>query len=927
MAPEEPEEGELSDDPQPSSSARARGGRDKSSASEASNSPDGPSNIPLPFKPKSRPEPKPAPKSDLSRQRVPRSYDRPPDDYPPYPHNTYDRWPPKERDHSYGEYQRGYSDYYDNDYRDSSRHPRPPDSYPDSGGYERGNWRDDDRNQSSSRSAGPHRLPRRPSPSPEGRKRGDSYRPRSPNLYGDTTSRNDSFYDEGSTRSHHLVSPNLNATEDSSLPPSSSTSYLPQTDGKLRLNFKTSKSTQSLESRSSINVLEPVSEPSTQAPPPPPNDAPPPFPPSENFSQLVINGAPPPPAEEPPPIPPPLIPKNYPPPPAHLANGLNGAHSAVPAASTSAGSIEQPVSAPRLDSSAPTRVPIIKATGTKILRPPEAELSAYNRTFAGVDKLADFELLNKLGEGTFGEVHKARQKATGQLVALKRIIMKNETEGMPITALREIRILKELKHPSVISLVTMIVQRQRGATESSIYMVFPYMDHDLAGLLENPNVKLTISQIKLYMLQLCEGVAYLHRNKILHRDLKSANLLINNEGSLQIADFGLARPVEFISRSSSSPDHFTRERRNYTNSVVTRWYRSPELLLGARKYEGWVDMWGVGCIFAEMFQRKPVLPGSSDTDQLVKIFTLCGSPNEENFPGWNRLDPKADPVQPYWTPMQRQIKSVLPPDTSPETLDFLDKLLTLDPMRRMTAYEALDHDYFWTEPMPADPSTLPRYEDSHEFNRRRAPPHAPQHVFAPIPISQIPAPPQGPPGFYPSNPPYFPQQSNGLPPPSISGYPPPMGGYPPQYPPHPNGWRGGPGGPPPMGYSNGGNVHQPPYNPHLGPGPMGQPPPHAFNPSLPPHPGKPQMLPPIRMGQGQLPPPNVYGAPPPLMNGAGGGLPAHPSLPPNPSGPSGWERGPGSKQRGGGGGRGGGNGNGRPGNWPPPPPSSGLNYG
>lgn len=153
---------------------------------------------------------------------------------------------------------------------------------------------------------------------------------------------------------------------------------------------------------------------------------------------------------------------------------------------------------------------------------------------------------------------------------------------------------------------------QQRAAETSIYMVFPYMEHDLSGLLENSNVKLSISQIKLYMLQLCEGLGYLHRvcifrpfaeqsriyhqhiqNKILHRDLKSANLLINNEGSLQIADFGLARPVEFISRSTNSPDHY-RERRSYTNSVVTRWYRSPELLLGSRKYEGWVDMWGVG---------------------------------------------------------------------------------------------------------------------------------------------------------------------------------------------------------------------------------------------------------------------------------------------------------------------------------------------
>ncbi|ORX77787.1 Pkinase-domain-containing protein [Basidiobolus meristosporus CBS 931.73] len=329
-----------------------------------------------------------------------------------------------------------------------------------------------------------------------------------------------------------------------------------------------------------------------------------------------------------------------------------------------------------------------------------------SKKFTGCSRYEDYEIEKKLGEGTFGEVHKARHKVTGEVVALKRILMHNEKEGVPITALREIKILKSLNHINVINLTDMAIlrgnrlHRQRGA----IYMVFPYMDHDLAGLLENPNVSFTVPQIKLYMRQLLEGMMYLHNNKILHRDMKAANLLINNQGVLKIADFGLARPYD------------VELQKEYTNCVVTRWYRPPELLMGEKKYTTAIDMWGVGCVFGEILKGKPILPGSSDIDQLDRIFRLCGSPSEDSMPGWRELG-GCESIKSFKF-YARKLKDEFE-RYGTHAVDLLNKILVLDPKKRLTAREALDHDYFWYEPLPANPSDLPVYEASHEFNRRR----------------------------------------------------------------------------------------------------------------------------------------------------------------------------------------------------------------
>ncbi|KAF8434800.1 kinase-like domain-containing protein [Boletus edulis BED1] len=380
-----------------------------------------------------------------------------------------------------------------------------------------------------------------------------------------------------------------------------------------------------------------------------------------------------------------------------------------------------------------------------VQRSRKEEMEAYGRTFEGCGKQSDYNVTTKVGEGTFGEVHKAVQISTGRAMALKRILMHNEKEGMPVTALREIKILKAMKHPNVVDIVDMFVVRSKGKESPlSVYMVFPYMDHDLAGLLENERVKLQPSQIKLYMKQLLEGTEYMHRNHILHRDMKAANLLISNTGSLRIADFGLARAFDpSIVLPSTGGDSQAKgskypegKEKRYTNCVVTRWYRPPELLLGARQYGGEVDIWGIGCVLGEMFMRRPILPGTSDIDQLEKIWQLCGTPNQHTWPNFDAL-PGCEGVKRFQNYPKKLRSMFVSICIVPETCDLLDKLLMCNPRDRITATQALDHDYFWTDPLPADPKTLPVYESSHEFDKRGRrnnippPPHGyppPEHL-------------------------------------------------------------------------------------------------------------------------------------------------------------------------------------------------------
>lgn len=354
--------------------------------------------------------------------------------------------------------------------------------------------------------------------------------------------------------------------------------------------------------------------------------------------------------------------------------------------------------------------------------------SSFGHKFRGCSSIDDYHVLGKLGEGTFGEVHKAKSK-TGTVVALKKILVHNEKDGFPVTAIREIKLLKLLSHVNVLRLEEMAIERPKTKERKKaiMYMVTPYMEHDLSGMLTNPEIHLTEPQIKCYMLQLLEGLKYLHSSHILHRDIKAANLLISNKGVLQIADFGLARHYD-----EAAPAHpgqgYGEAKRDYTALVVTRWYRPPELLLGLRRYTPAIDLWGVGCVFGEMFKRTPILQGSSDVAQLHMIFDLVGSPSEDNMPGWSQL-PGCEGVKEF-APSQSKLNQKFRELSAP-ACSLLTDLLRLNWRKRITAMSALSHPYFRAHPAPAKPSELPTFEDSHELDHRKSrgqqgPPPAPQ---------------------------------------------------------------------------------------------------------------------------------------------------------------------------------------------------------
>jgi len=281
--------------------------------------------------------------------------------------------------------------------------------------------------------------------------------------------------------------------------------------------------------------------------------------------------------------------------------------------------------------------------------------------------------LEKIGEGTYGVVYKAKDKKTGDLLALKKIRLEAEDEGIPSTAIREISLLKQLQHPNIVRLYDVV------HTEKKLTLVFEFLDQDLKKYLDACGDNgLEQYTIKSFLFQLLQGIAYCHQHRVLHRDLKPQNLLINMDGELKLADFGLARA-------------FGIPVRNYTHEVVTLWYRAPDVLMGSRKYSTPVDIWSIGCIFAEMVNGRPLFPGTSEQDQLLKIFKVLGTPNKQSWPSVAEL-PEYKESFPKYPPVQTLKKVVKRLDDA--GIELLSRMLQFDPAKRISAESAMKHRYF-----------------------------------------------------------------------------------------------------------------------------------------------------------------------------------------------------------------------------------------
>lgn len=303
------------------------------------------------------------------------------------------------------------------------------------------------------------------------------------------------------------------------------------------------------------------------------------------------------------------------------------------------------------------------------------------------EKLRRYEKIDFLGEGQFATVYKARDRDNDdRIVAVKKIKLGTRAEakdGINRTALREIKLLQELHHRNVIELVDVFGHK------SNVSIVMDFMDTDLEVIIKDPSIVLSAANIKSYILQTLQGLEYLHSNWILHRDLKPNNLLVDSKGCLKLGDFGLAK-------------FFGSPNRQYTHVVVTRWYRAPELLFGAKNYGTGVDIWAVGCILAELLLRVPFLAGETDLDQLAKIFQALGTPSDKTWPGLSSLPDFIQFKHHPGTPLQDIFTAA-----GDDLLSLLSRLLSLCPLKRCESNESLKMPYFSNKPAPSAGDSLP----------------------------------------------------------------------------------------------------------------------------------------------------------------------------------------------------------------------------
>ena len=294
---------------------------------------------------------------------------------------------------------------------------------------------------------------------------------------------------------------------------------------------------------------------------------------------------------------------------------------------------------------------------------------------------------SRVGEGTYAVVFLGKQLRTSRDVAIKEIKTGLFKDGLDMSAIREVNYLQEMKHNNVIELVDVFL------SNNNLNLVLEFLPQDLEGLIKDANIVFKPADIKAWLLMTLRGVHHCHRNFILHRDLKPNNLLIAADGQLKLADFGLARSLGNANEE-------------FTSNVVTRWYRAPELLFGARHYTPAIDMWSVGVIFAELMLRTPYLPGKDDIDQVDVTFRALGTPTEQIWPNVSSL-PNYTALKVYPRPSRQELRNRFSAATE-KALDLLIGMTELDPSRRLDLTKALLHEYFVEMPRATRPENLPK---------------------------------------------------------------------------------------------------------------------------------------------------------------------------------------------------------------------------